>query len=399
METCDYLVIGGGIVGLTVVRELNIRFPNAKIILIEKEHDVAQHGSGRNSGVLHAGFYYTADSLKARFTREGNRFMKKFCEDNAIRVNPCGKLVVAKNENDLDGLAELKRRGDHNGVELVWMNSNEVEKIDSNAKTYERALYSPATATVDPSEICQSLKRQVLERGVQVRLGTPFVGHHETAVSTPSGVIEAKFVINCAGLYADYIAKSFGLAKSYAILPFKGTYLSYSGANPIVKTNIYPVPNLQNPFLGIHFTVSVDGKIKMGPAAIPAFWRENYGGWHRFRFGEVVEGLYRQVTLLALNSFGYRELAFSELKKCSKRYFRKQASQLVKNADVSNFGTWTRSGIRAQLLNTQTMELVQDFIIERTKDSIHVLNVVSPGFTCAFPMAQHVVDMVQEARC
>ncbi len=394
MKTCDYLVIGGGIIGLAVVRELSVRFPDAKITLIEKEHEVAQHGSGRNSGVLHAGFYYTADSLKARFAREGNHLIKLFCKENALRVNPCGKLIVAQSKNDLDVLAELKKRGDRNGVELIWLNPNEVEKIDPNAKTYERALYSPTTATVDPYEVCQSLKKQLLERGVDIRLNTPFLGHHETAVSTPSGFIEAKFIINCAGLYADQIAKSFGLSKSYVILPIKGTYISYSGTDTAVKTNIYPVPNLANPFLGIHFTVTVDGKIKIGPAAVPAFWRENYDGWHRFKLEELLETLYRQFLFLSLNSFGYRDLVFSEIKKYSKHYFRKQVSQLVQNIDLRKFKTWTRAGIRAQLLNTQTMELVQDFVIEKTKGSIHVLNVVSPGFTCAFPMARHVVGML-----
>jgi L-2-hydroxyglutarate oxidase LhgO len=395
MEECDYLVIGGGITGMAVARELNDCYPHAKITLIEKEHDVAQHSSGRNSGVLHAGFYYTADSLKARFTREGNQLMKLFCKEGNLRLNPCGKLIVAKDENELDVLGELKKRGDRNGVELIWLSPNEVKNIDPNAKTYERALYSPATATVDPNEICQHLKKQLQERGVDIRFNTPFCGHRETSVSIPNGFIEAKFIINCAGLYADQIAKSFGLCKSYVILPIKGTYLSYSGTDTIVKTNIYPVPNLKNPFLGIHFTVMVDGKIKIGPAAIPAFWRENYDCWHRFKLNELSEILYYQCFLFIRNSFGYRDMVFSELQKYSKNYFGKQAKHLVHDMDLNKFKSWTQPGIRAQLLNKDTMELVQDFIIEKTKDSIHVLNVVSPGFTCALSMARHIVGILQ----
>jgi L-2-hydroxyglutarate oxidase LhgO len=322
--------------------------------------------------------------------------MKRFCKENGLRINPCGKLVVARNTNDLAVLDELKQRGDRNGVELIWLNPNEVDKIDPYAKTYERALFSPTTATVDPNEICQTLKTQLRERGVNIRLNTPFGRHHGTTVSTADGPIEAKFIVNCAGLYADQIAKSFGSSESYVILPIKGTYLGYSGADAIVHTNIYPVPNLTNPFLGIHFTVTVDGKIKIGPAAVPAFWRENYHGWYRFKLNEFLEILYYQLLLLTRNSFGYRDLALSEFKKYSKTYFRQQAGHLVQNMDLSKFKTWTRAGIRAQLLNVHTMEWVQDFVIEKTKDSIHVLNVVSPGFTCAFSMARHVVGMIQE---
>ena len=399
MKTCDYLIIGGGITGLTVAREVDTHFPHARITLIEKEHDVAQHSSGRNSGVLHAGFYYSADSLKARFTREGNQLMKLFCKENNLRINPCGKLIVAKDKDDLKVLEELKKRGDCNGVELIWMSPSEVNKIEPHAKTFERALYSPTTATVDPKEICQTLKKELQERGINIQFNAPFLGHDKThnyfTVRTPKGLIESKFIINCAGLYADQIAQSFGLSQSYVILPFKGTYLSDSGTDAVVKTNIYPVPNLANPFLGIHFTVTVNEKIIIGPAAIPAFWRENYHGLYRFRVNEFLEILYYQLILFARNSFGYRDIAFSELKKYSKNYFRKQANQIVKNINLKGFTTWAKTGIRAQLLNTQTMELIHDFIIENNDDSIHILNVVSPGFTCAFSLARYVGNLLQ----
>ncbi len=253
---------------MAVARELSDRFPRANIILIEKESDIGQHSSGRNSGVLHAGFYYTANSLKARFTREGNRLMKLFCKEKNLRLNPCGKLIVAKNKNDLLVLEELKKRGERNGVELIWVGTDEVNKIDSNAKTFERALYSPSTATFDPAEICQTLKKELRERGVDIQLNSAFLGHHKgqhhSVVSTSDNAIEARYIINCGGLYADQIAKSFGLSQSYVILPFKGTYLSYSGTDAIVKTNIYPAPDLAHPFLGIHFTVTVNGGVKIG---------------------------------------------------------------------------------------------------------------------------------------
>jgi L-2-hydroxyglutarate oxidase LhgO len=393
----DYLIAGAGIIGLAVARELIRRHPGAKIAVIEKEADIAQHASGRNSGVLHAGFYYSADSLKARFTRDGNRMMKEFCKQNGIPVNECGKLVVAADESELEGLEELKRRADRNGVTLHWVDEQEASRIEPNARTCRKALYSPDTASVDPAEVCRCMQKEAERMGVEFFFETRYIGRAgEQAIRTNKGDFPFRYFVNCAGLYADRIAHDFGFGTDYTIIPFKGIYLKYAKNKTDVGTNIYPVPNLGNPFLGVHFTKTADGSVKIGPTAIPAFWRENYKGFSRFRLGECLQILYYEAKLFLTNSFGFRRLAFEEMKKYRKPHFIQQSLQLVKSLDPNGFGDFLRPGIRAQLLNKKTLELVQDFVLEGDSRSMHVLNAVSPAFTCSLPFAAYVADQIEE---
>ena len=389
----DYLIIGAGIIGLTLARELNIRNPEADIVLIEKEHDVACHSSGRNSGVLHAGFYYTADSLKAKFTREGNEMMRQYCYDNNLRINESRKVVVALNDNELASLYELERRGKANGVDVKLISDKELVKIEPNAVTYKYALWSPNTATVDPVEVCQCLKRELIQRKVRIFFNESFLQRiGGNTVKTSKRTIKAKKIINAAGLYADKVAKNFGFSKHYTIIPFKGIYLKYMGTDKPIRTNIYPVPNLKNPFLGVHFTITVDNVIKIGPTSIPAFWRENYKGWSNFRFRELCQILWWEARLFLFNSFGFRNLAFDEIKKYKRDYFTGLASKMVKSIDKRHFTEWSTPGIRAQLLDVRTKKLVMDFVVEGDRDTVHVLNAVSPAFTGCMPFVRWVVD-------
>ncbi len=391
---CDYLIIGAGIIGLALARELKARFPAAAILVIEKEADVAYHGSGRNSGVLHAGFYYTADSLKARFTRDGNRMLKEYVKQRGLAINECHKVVVASDESEIEGVRELQRRGERNGVEVRIIDEQELAEIDPNARTTGIALYSPSTATVDPAQVCHALRADLEKAGVRFLFGQGYVGRQgQSAVVTAAGVtIESGLIINAAGLYADRIARDFGFSRNYTIIPFKGIYLKYTGPDKPVCTNIYPVPNLKNPFLGVHYTVTVDGAIKIGPTAIPAFWRRNYAGLEHFSMGELMEIIGWEARLFLGDNFGFRSLALSELKKYDRSYFTGLATKMVKQIDTSGFNQWSKPGIRAQLLNTTTKELVQDFVVEGDGRSVHVLNAVSPAFTCSFPFAAWVVD-------
>jgi len=394
MQKYDYLIIGAGIIGLTIARELKLRFPDKTVAVIEKEADVAMHSSGRNSGVLHAGFYYTADSLKAKFTKEGNLALTQYCLANNLQINRCGKLVIAKNEEELKGLEELKRRGDKNGVELSWVSEEEVTRIDPNAKTYKKALYSPTTATVDPVEVCQRLKNENIVNGVKFYFQTKFLRAKEKIISTNQGEFQANYLINAAGLYADQIAHEFGFAKDYTIIPFKGIYLKYQKNKTDVKTNIYPVPNLANPFLGVHFTKTVDQSIKIGPTAIPAFWRENYQGLKNFRLKEFLAIIYYEAKLFFTNSFNFRSLAWEEMKKYRKFNLIKMALHMVKRIDQNSFHSYLKPGIRAQLLHRKSLELVQDYVIEGDERSLHILNAVSPAFTSSIPFAKYVVDII-----
>lgn len=388
----DFLVIGAGVVGLALARSLRSRFESASIMLIEKESGIAEHSSGRNSGVLHAGFYYSADSLKAKFTVEGNRALRAFCAERGLPINTCGKLVVARNFDEKAKLRELLERGRKNGSEVHIVSAAEAQKIEPNVRTFEEALYSPCTAVVDPGRVCAALKDELGAKGVEFIFESPYLGRDGRRVITANGSIEARFVINAAGLYADRIARDFGFGKKYTIIPFKGIYLKYTKDKTSVRTNIYPVPNLKNPFLGVHFTKTVDGTIKIGPTAIPAFWRENYSGLSRFSLSEAAEIVLEEARLFIRNSFNFRALAFEEMNKYVKRHFVGLAQELVQHIDPAGFTEYSRPGIRAQLLNKETRELVQDFVIEGDRDSVHVLNAVSPGFTCSLPFAEHVIQ-------
>ena len=390
----DFLIIGGGIIGLSVARELKAKFPDKRVLILEKEDNVAYHSSGRNSGVLHAGFYYSANSLKAKFTKDGNRALKEYCKKNKLKINECQKVVVATNEDELQSLYELEKRGIKNGVDVRLINEEELKQIDPNVKTYKKALHSPNTATVDPVEICNHIKQELIQNGVTFYFNEGYSQKIDsnTIKSTKNREFKADKIINCAGLYADKIAKDFDYSKEYVIIPFKGIYLKYTNLDKPLRTNVYPVPNLDNPFLGVHYTITVDGDIKIGPTAIPAFWRENYKGVENFNFQEMSEILRYEAKLFITNAFNFRALAFEELHKYHKKYFISLALKMLHDIDTTGFNKWSKPGIRAQLLNTTTLELLQDFVVEGDDNSIHVLNAVSPAFTSSFPFAKWVVE-------
>ena len=392
----DFLIIGGGIIGITVSIELKSSFPDASIILIEKENKTGQHASGRNSGVLHAGFYYSADSYKAKLTREGNRALTEYCLERKLPVNRCGKLVVSDTEEDLTGLHELAERGKVNGVQLEMISHKEACEIEPKVKTVEQALFSPTTSSISPEQINQSLYQDAINKGVRIFTDTNFISNENNIIKTNRGTISAGYVINAAGLFADSIARLFGFSQQYTILPFKGLYL-YSG-NSITnfKCHIYPVPDIRNPFLGVHLTVDVNGRTKIGPTAMPAFWRENYKGMKNFNLSELVQITGMETRLFISNYFGFRKLAMEELGKMRRKKLVALASRLASGIYYNDFTNWGRPGIRAQLLNTKTMTLEMDFCFEGDDRSFHILNAVSPAFTCALPFSRLVVHEINQ---
>ena len=398
MKSVHFLIIGGGVIGLNVARELKRRCPEERVLLIEKESDCGLHASGRNSGVLHAGFYYSADSLKARFTRDGNRRLTEYCKEKNLRLNACGKLVVAKDESELTWLDELLQRGKANGVELKSISEQEAREIEPRVKTFQRALFSPATSSVDPAEVMASMKKDALSEGVEIETGVSYLGKDSNAIRTTAGAIEAEYLVNCAGLYADRIGRDFGFSENYRILPFKGLYLYANEEAGPLRTNIYPVPDLRNPFLGVHFTVTADGKVKIGPTAIPAFWREQYEGFDRFQSNELMEILFRQMGLFLFSNFDFKTLAMDEIKKYWRRHLVSLSGALLENVRPSQYKKWGKPGIRAQLLDLRTRKLEMDFVLEGDDKSMHVLNAVSPAFTCALPFAEYVCDRIEELR-
>ncbi|NIA09643.1 MAG: L-2-hydroxyglutarate oxidase [Nitrospiraceae bacterium] len=391
---CDFLIIGAGIIGLSIAREIYNRFPDSRIIILEKENAFAMHASGRNSGVLHAGFYYTEDSLKARFTRDGNRLLTEYCDQRGLKINKCGKLVVTRNDKDLDALEVLFERAEKNGVSVERLSAKEASKIEPRVKTLKYALWSPTTSTIDPKQVVESFGQELGRKGVAVNVNERYVRRAGEQVLTSKGIYRPTYLVNSAGLYADKIAKDYGFSKNYFMMPFKGIYLYANPTFGDLSVHVYPVPNLANPFLGVHFTRTVDGTIKIGPTAIPAFWREQYKGWDRFDIRELSQILFQLVALFQGTGKDFLRLAMDEIKKYYKPYLVREAAQLVTGVRLEDFGGWGEPGIRAQLVDRRTNRLEMDFVVEGDSKSIHVLNAVSPGFTCALSFSKYVVDQL-----
>ena len=391
----DFLVIGGGVIGLRVALEARRRHPEARVIVIEKEGRPGLHASGRNSGVLHAGFYYAADSFKARFSREGNRRLTSYCEERGLRINRCGKLVVARDASQLEVLEELLRRGRRNGVELQKVSAAEAREIEPKVKTYELALHSPSTSVVDPAEIMSAFVKEAETAGVDIRTETMYLGRRNDELLTSAGPIAAGYVVNAAGLYADQIARDFGFAEHHTILPFKGLYLESQPGAYSLNTNIYPLPDLATPFLGAHLTLTVDGRVTIGPTAAPALWREQYRFLDNVRQGEFLQIARLEGRMLLGNKARFRNVAWREIPNYYKPRLVGRATTLAHGIRAEDFRRWAPAGIRAQLVDTRDYRLQYDFLLEGDERSLHVLNAVSPAFTCAMPFAEYVLDEVE----
>ena len=356
----DFLIVGAGVIGLSVARELERRDAGSRITVIDKERALGAHASGRNSGVLHAGFYYSPDSMKARFARTGNARLTEYCIDRKLPIDRCGKLVIATNDDELAGLDALYQRGLANGVKLEMIDAAAAREIEPRARAHQRAIWSPTTSTIDPMALLHSLAE-----GVDVRLGTPYRDQ------------EAGFVINAAGLGAVRIARQFGFAERYRMIPFKGLYLHSNQPPGALRTHLYPVPDPRFPFLGVHLTRTVSGTVKIGPTARPS----------------LLHG-----ARLLMTDATLRAQAFEEIRKTSRRHIVRRASALATGVDVRDYTRWGQPGIRAQLYDVRKRALEMDFVLEGDERSMHILNVVSPGLTCALAFAEHVVDRILTPR-
>jgi L-2-hydroxyglutarate oxidase LhgO len=328
-------------------------------------------------------------------TWKGNQLLTAYCEEKGIPLNKCGKLVVARDGTEHAGLDELLRRGRANGIPLENISEKEAKAIEPRVKTFERALFSPATSTVDPALVMQAMKKDALEEGVQLHCGVRYLSLRKQQVATSGGTYDAGYVVNAAGLYADRIARDFGFGEGYRILPFKGLYLYSTEPPGAIRTNIYPVPDLKNPFLGVHFTVAASGKAKIGPTAIPGLWREQYEGMANFRLNEFLEVATRGVGLLASSNFDFKALAVREAAKYSKSKMVSLASDLAEGVKPEHYLSWGKPGIRAQLLDIKKRKLEMDFVLESDKRSMHVLNAVSPAFTCSLPFSEYVCERIE----
>ena len=397
MVSADLAVVGAGVVGLALADAWLTRYPRDRVVVFDKEHTLGAHASGRNSGVVHAGFYYAPDSLKARLTRDGNRMLREFCAERGVDVRATGKVVVARTPEELPALHELHARGQANGVEVHLVDETGLRELEPLARTHDLALWSPNTAVADPLAVVQALADRVGERGGEIRLGAPVTSAGPGWVRTPEHTVAVGHLVNAAGLYADRVAHWFDVGREYTMLPFKGLYLYGSWEPGRLRRHVYPVPDARNPFLGVHLTVTVDGRAKIGPTAIPALWREDYGGLRGARVREItsIAGVYpRFLTSSHLDTLG---LIRAEMPKYSRRVLAEQAARLVPSVRARDFTTRGRPGVRAQLFDTAQRRLEMDFVVRTGERSTHVLNAVSPAWTSALAVAQHVVDGIDDS--
>lgn len=400
MNKYDYIIIGAGVVGLTVALELLSREPGASILVLEKEHDVGKHGSGRNSGVLHSGIYYPEKSLKARMCANGARMMADYCDANHLPIARLGKVIVPVRETDDPQLELLLRRSRANGARVEMLDEQQLHKLEPSARTATgRALHSPDTAVVEPLPVIRRMLKELLDKGVIVQFDAQIVRANVSGstLHARGGNYSYGWLFNTSGQYADKVGKLFGVGQGYTLLPFKGIYYRLSPSSSVVCNSlIYPVPDLNVPFLGVHYTRKIDGQVYLGPTAVPALGREHYQGLDGMSLSESIPILFRLAQQYALNKQGFRKFSHMEALRFFRSKFADAARMLTPDIKDEDLLTSDKVGIRAQLLDVKKHELVMDFLVENGIRSTHVLNAISPAFTSSMSFAKYIVDQKEK---
>lgn len=391
----DFVIIGAGIIGLTIAKELKEQFPIATIAVIEKEPEVGLHASGRNSGIMHAGIYYQSDSLKAKFCLNGARAMLDYCKEHNLPSNSIGKIILPTKNSDASVINMLYERAKANGALVSLINNDELKKMEPNANiASDIALFSPNTAVVSPKEIVKHIFQDLKNRGVIFYFNSrcdEFFPDTNT-IHFKNTKIKYGHLFNTAGLYADKVAAACGLKEKFLMIPFKGMYYELSKASAIkINHLIYPVPDMNVPFLGVHFTKSIDDKVYIGPTAIPVLGREHYHGLKGIKLTETIEVFSQISKLYFKNKQGFRYYAHQEIPRFIKSRFIESAKAMVPSIKEEDIIKSKKVGIRAQLYDKQKQELAMDFIVKSTPNATHVLNAVSPAFTSSFSFAKYVI--------
>ncbi len=394
MQRYDYLVIGGGILGLSVAKAILERRPGAPLALLEKESAFAQHQTGRNSGVIHSGIYYKPGSLKAKLCRAGSQRLVEFCARHGIRYELCGKVIVATKEADLPRLANLYERGLANGLSLRKLSAEGVKELEPHVCALA-GLHVPATGIVDFTAIAKKLAELVRSEGGELRLSTKVLGMREKSgesiIETTAGPLSAGLIINCGGLYSDRLATLAGAKPEARIVPFRGEYYELKPERrSLVRNLIYPVPDPQFPFLGVHFTRMIDGGVHAGPNAVLSFKREGYSRTS-FNLRDCLEtlsygGFWRLATKHARS--GAEEIYRSFNKKAFVRSLQKLIPE-VSEEDLAPGG----SGVRAQALRPDG-GLVDDFLILKNASAIHICNAPSPAATASLEIGRVIAEKI-----
>lgn len=393
------LIVGSGIVGLSIAREL-LRRGHRGLTILEKEPAVGAHSSGRNSGVVHAGIYYPPGTNKAKFCVEGHRRLLEFCREKNIAHDVCGKVIVASRPELVPQLDVLEQRARANGVQIERITLERLRELEPEAVSHESALWSPQTAIVDSKAVLRALQREVEEQGGQIVFGEQVlkIDAFRNVLTTQTRVWEFELLINAAGLHADKIAHQMGVGLDYTILPFKGIYYDTTeNYARRIRALIYPTPDLNMPFLGVHVTRTLAGKILLGPTAIPAFGRENYGFFKGLELRESPKITTDLLRLLMRNPDNFRNYVTEEFSRYFPRNFYREARRLTPCLAPADITKVAKVGIRAQLYHRAKGRLEMDFALEKGSNSIHVLNAVSPAFTCGLSFASYVVDQMESA--
>ena len=391
----DLLIIGAGIVGLATALEAAQRFPEMRLLVVEKEDHVAAHQTGHNSGVIHSGLYYKTGSLKARNCVAGAASMKRFCQDHGVAFEECGKLVVATGPEEVPRLEQLHQRGIANGVPgLRMMERDEFRDIEPHCSGL-RALHVPTTGIVDYTLVAKKYAELIEQAGGRIILSSKVIGLREdgqsNVVETTSGAFRARYVINCAGLYSDTIARMAGVSTDLEIIPFRGEYYEVTPERRhLVKALIYPVPDPRFPFLGVHFTRRVNGSVEAGPNALLALRREGYTG-SGVELSEAVETLRYQGFWKMARKYWRMGMA-EQYRSWMKPAFVKSLQKMVPELQESDLAPGG-SGVRAQAVD-RNGNLLDDFHFVPGGRMIHVCNVPSPAATASLEIGREIVDML-----
>jgi L-2-hydroxyglutarate oxidase len=394
-DSCELAIIGGGILGCATARALTESYPDLEIALFEKESQLAQHQTGHNSGVIHAGLYYRPGSLKSKTCTIGREALYQFCEDQGIAFERCGKVVLAVTDAERARLSELERRGWANGLTgLQLLTPSDIRAIEPHAQG-RAGLFVPQTGIVDYVQVAQRFADQARARGCAIHLNAPVTGIERSQdrfilKSGPSR-FQVRYLVNCAGLQADRVARLCGLRPDVRIVPFRGEYYQLAAARQsLIKNLIYPVPDPSLPFLGVHFSRKIDGLVEAGPNAVLAFKRE---GYHRadVAFKDLLE-TFSYIGFWRLARRFWRVGCKEYGRSLSKRWFVRDLQRLVPDIEEPDLVAGG-SGVRAQAVDRHG-QLVDDFRILATERMVHVLNAPSPAATASMSIAAHIVDQV-----
>lgn len=390
----DFVIIGGGIIGLATGMALLNRQPKAKLLLLEKENRLAAHQTGRNSGVIHSGIYYKPGSLKAQLCKSGNAAIIDFCRVHDIDHEVCGKVIAATRDEEIPRLENLYQRGIENGLAIEKLSPEQAREIEPHLQCVA-ALRVPSTGICDYKSVCEKLAQIIQESGGEIQLNAGVLGIQKVvggyAIETSNGVFETKFLINCGGLHCDRISRLAGAQAEVKIVPFRGEYFELKPEKRfLVKHLIYPVPDPAFPFLGVHFTRMIDGNIHCGPNAVLALRREGYRKTD-FNFRDAWETLtYSGFAKLALR---YPRVGASEiLRSFNKSVFTRSLQTLIPEVRADDLVP-SASGVRAQALHADG-RLEDDFLLLRDEHALHVLNAPSPAATASLEIGKTIAAQV-----